>query len=180
MCNSSSLSWLLHCRCKAHGGGRRCTHASGADGQPCPRSAQGSTGLCKRHGGGKRCAFKLCAKPVADVSAYCKQHIGQEVDTRPSANGIAHLQSQCGRESCRSGVPCKGELTTLCSWCTKKGLLEVGGGSGRADSGKAKGVLRPPPCASSSMGSPRLPPRMPRRRRSLGKALPPPVMLNFD
>ena len=68
--------------CKAHGGGRRCTHdgcskASAAGGtehciahgggrrcqhENCSTAAQGGTPLCIAHGGGRRCQMEGCAK----------------------------------------------------------------------------------------------------------------------
>jgi hypothetical protein len=35
--------------CKAHGGGKRCTH------EGCAKSAAGATSFCIGHGGGRRC-----------------------------------------------------------------------------------------------------------------------------
>ena len=62
-------------KCKAHGGGRRCSVSE------CDTAARSKSVFCRSHGGAARCAEDGCTKPVGNLrgTRYCSAHGGKKL-----------------------------------------------------------------------------------------------------
>ncbi|TYZ52440.1 hypothetical protein PybrP1_009967 [[Pythium] brassicae (nom. inval.)] len=95
-------------RCKAHGGGVRCS----VDG--CDKSSQGS-GLCRTHGGGKLCVFPGCKKGT-QRRGRCSAHGGARRCTVDGCNKIDRGGGYCGSHKKMAAAATSRPATVWGNW----------------------------------------------------------------
>ena len=95
-CNEPCIPRGKYCKAHRTRTGKKCQEKY-EDGNPCGKSARGTTDFCIEHGGGKRCQEKYedgnpCGKSAIGTTDFCVEHGGG----KRCPNCIDWIDSRCG------------------------------------------------------------------------------------